>query len=130
LKRWAERYGVPMVSRLPGADTERLNKGVYFAIQHEVADEYVRIAWNSIWAEGNDPGNRASVDAVAHRMGWNSEDFQAWVGGQDCAALYEADNVAAIAAGVFGVPVMTIGPEMWWGNDRLSFLEAYLADHL
>ncbi len=29
--------------------------------------------------------------------------------------------------GVFGVPTMMIGEEIWWGNDRLEFLEEFLA---
>jgi len=28
--------------------------------------------------------------------------------------------------GVFGVPTMLLGRELWWGNDRLDFLEEFL----
>ena len=34
--------------------------------------------------------------------------------------------MAAHQRGVFGVPTMMIGDEMWWGNDRLDFLEEFL----
>ena len=29
--------------------------------------------------------------------------------------------------GVFGAPTMMLGEQMWWGNDRLEFLEEHLA---
>ena len=129
LRRWAQFYGIPLVSQLPGTDTTRLNKGVYFATDRGAADEYVRVAWNCIWAEGNDPGKPTSLDAVARSLGWDTVEFRRFVDSEECGARYEADNVAAIAAGVFGVPIIMTGRNMWWGNDRLSFVEDYVAGH-
>ena len=34
----------------------------------------------------------------------------------------------AIARNVFGVPTMAVGDAMWWGNDRLFFLEKFLTE--
>jgi 2-hydroxychromene-2-carboxylate isomerase len=28
---------------------------------------------------------------------------------------------------VFGVPTVVIGEHLWWGNDRLQFVESHLA---
>jgi 2-hydroxychromene-2-carboxylate isomerase len=28
---------------------------------------------------------------------------------------------------VFGVPTVVVGDEMWWGNDRLDFVEECMA---
>jgi 2-hydroxychromene-2-carboxylate isomerase len=28
---------------------------------------------------------------------------------------------------VFGVPTMVVGEHLWWGNDRLQFVDSYLA---
>jgi 2-hydroxychromene-2-carboxylate isomerase len=127
LRRWAEFYRVPIVSALPGADTTRLNKGVYFATDRGVADQYVQAAWNGIWAEGNDPGKPTSLDAVARGMGWDAQEFRRFIDSEDASARYEEDNVAAISAGVFGVPTIMIGRNMWWGNDRLNFVERHIA---
>ena len=40
---------------------------------------------------------------------------------------YEADTRAAIAAGVFGAPSYVIAGEIFWGQDRLDFVERRLA---
>jgi 2-hydroxychromene-2-carboxylate isomerase len=130
LHRWAVHYGIPMVTKLPGTETASLNKGVYFAADRDNADEYVRVAWDSIWAQGEDPGDAASLEGVARRMGWNAQQFEAFTLGEASASRYEVDNLAAIAAGVFGVPTVMIGDDMWWGNDRLNFVEAHIVDLL
>lgn len=38
-----------------------------------------------------------------------------------------ADTDAAIARGVFGVPTMIVGDELFWGYDDFAFLERHLA---
>jgi 2-hydroxychromene-2-carboxylate isomerase len=40
---------------------------------------------------------------------------------------YQADTEAAIGAGVFGAPSYVVGGEIFWGQDRLDFLERRLA---
>jgi len=42
---------------------------------------------------------------------------------------YEASRVAAHARGVYGVPIMMVDDQIWWGNDRLMFVEEYLKAH-
>jgi carboxymethylenebutenolidase len=39
----------------------------------------------------------------------------------------EADTRAALERGVFGAPSYVIGDEIFWGQDRLSFVERRLA---
>ena len=39
-----------------------------------------------------------------------------------------ANTDAAIAAGVFGVPTLRIGGELFWGNDASDMVEDWLAD--
>jgi 2-hydroxychromene-2-carboxylate isomerase len=42
-------------------------------------------------------------------------------------AAYAKDTADAIAAGVFGSPSYVIGDQMYWGQDRLNFVESHLA---
>ena len=35
---------------------------------------------------------------------------------------------AALAAGVFGAPAFVVGGELFWGQDRLDFVEAALKE--
>ena len=65
--------------------------------------------------------------AVAADMGWDADDYLAFTVSVQAEARYQAATKAAHERGVFGVPTMIIGEEMWWGNDRLDFVEEYLA---
>jgi 2-hydroxychromene-2-carboxylate isomerase len=59
-------------------------------------------------------------------MGWAPDDFVAFVRSEDSRTRYQQSTQQAHARGVFGVPTMIVGGEMWWGNDRLDFLEEFL----
>lgn len=41
-------------------------------------------------------------------------------------ALYQAHTEEALALGVFGAPTFVVGGELFWGQDRLDFLERRL----
>jgi 2-hydroxychromene-2-carboxylate isomerase len=70
----------------------------------------------------------ATFRAVARALGWNEEAFLAYTDSAAAIALYESATEAAHARGVFGVPTMMIADEMWWGNDRIDFLEERLEE--
>ncbi|MGE0115055.1 MAG: 2-hydroxychromene-2-carboxylate isomerase [Steroidobacteraceae bacterium] len=127
LQRWAKRYGIQMARELAGPDSSRLNKGFFFARDKNQATDYVRHAWDCVWRDGLDPGLTTTVSEAARRMQWNVDDFLAFVESETAQQQYEAENIAAIQRGVFGIPTFVIGDQMWWGNDRLDFLEEYLA---
>lgn len=41
---------------------------------------------------------------------------------------YERNTQDAAEAGVFGAPTYVVGDQLFWGQDRLSYLDAYLAE--
>jgi 2-hydroxychromene-2-carboxylate isomerase len=45
----------------------------------------------------------------------------------DAHAAYEANTQEAIDRGVFGAPTYVIDDELFWGQDRLDFVERALA---
>jgi 2-hydroxychromene-2-carboxylate isomerase len=42
-------------------------------------------------------------------------------------ARYLSNTQAAVAAGVFGAPTYVVDAELFWGQDRLDFLDRHLA---
>jgi 2-hydroxychromene-2-carboxylate isomerase len=125
-ERWARRYGVP-IENPKSYGPDRLNKGVFFAEDHAAREPYIADVWRRVWGEGGDMAGDAILRDAARARGWNEREFMAYVASREADARYEAATRAAHARGVFGVPTMMIGDEMWWGNDRLDFLEDDLA---
>jgi 2-hydroxychromene-2-carboxylate isomerase len=129
LTRWARKYGAPLAFGKAPPFTERANKGTFFAIERGQAREYVSSLWLATFGAGGDFNSDEMLSDVSRRLGWSPEEFLAFVQSDKAQRLYEAGNKEAQDRGVFGAPIMMVGDEMWWGNDRLDFLEEYLAAH-
>lgn len=137
LLRWADRYGVPfkLPKPAPGQDairkeqidSSRANKGMFFAMEQGRGREYASRVWSKTFGSGGLIGDDENLRSVAREMGWSPEALFDFIHSDKAEELYEDGNEAAHGRGVFGVPIMMVGDEMWWGNDRLSLLEEYLA---
>lgn len=126
MQRWARRYGVPL--NFPKTlKSERLNLGLYFAADRGRTEDYVRAAWLPTWGQGGDMGDETLIADVARSMGWDAAEFLGFTASPEARERYAIDNREAHSRGVFGAPTMMLGEQMWWGNDRLEFLEEHLA---
>ena len=64
---------------------------------------------------------------IAGSLGVDPDEFEAAAESDECrAALIEATD-RGLARGVFGAPTMAIGDEIFWGKDRMDFVERELA---
>ena len=125
-QRWADRYGVPIRPPAHSHDSTWLNRGVFYAIDRGRAGEYLSKAWGKMRCDGRDLVDETMWREIATELGWAADEFVTFVRGEASRQRYEQSTRAAHEHGVFGVPAMMIGAEMWWGNDRLDFLEEFL----
>ncbi len=79
-----------------------------------------------IWRDGHTGDSAASLEPVARVLG--IYDIEAAIAAPEVRAALRANTEAAIAAGVFGVPTLSIDGELFWGNDAHGLMEAVLAD--
>ena len=86
----------------------------------------VRAVFDAIWSDGCDLGDRDQRDALCRRL--VIDDYEALIARTDAKARLRDATEAAIEAGVFGVPTLAIGGELFWGLDAMPMAEAYLAD--
>jgi 2-hydroxychromene-2-carboxylate isomerase len=80
----------------------------------------------AVWAEQRNIADPAVLQALLVETGLaprRLEDSQT----QSVHERYESDSQRAIDAGVFGAPTYVVHGEMFWGQDRLDFLERRLA---
>ncbi|AKM11745.1 hypothetical protein AB433_10405 [Croceicoccus naphthovorans] len=126
LDRWAERYKIP-ISFPPSLKSELANKGVFFAEAKGQCKDYVRHVWSHSWGEGQDMSSEELLAEIASELGWEPDAFLAYVHSEEAEDAYRLSNEEAHSRGVFGAPIMMIGEEMWWGSDRLFFLDEYLS---
>ena len=125
LKRWAARYGIEM-GFPQGFDTARLNRGYFFAEREGKASAYVKSAYAAVWARSGNPADEALIRQVAAESGLSPSGLLASLDAPETLAAYQKENDAAQARGVFGVPIFMVDDQIYWGNDRVAFLEEYL----
>lgn len=78
------------------------------------------------WAEEKDVAEDAVVRACLEENGFDPA--LADSGLLSGAETFEKNTEEAIQKGVFGAPMYVVGDEMFWGQDRLSYLDAYLGE--
>ena len=127
-KRWAERYGVPITPPAGSHDSSWLNRGTFYAADKNNDADYVTAVWTRMRRDGRDLAEESTWREVARDLGWNADDFVAFIRSEASLARYRKASQDAHERGVFGVPTMLVSNEMWWGNDRLDFLEEFFKD--
>jgi 2-hydroxychromene-2-carboxylate isomerase len=124
MQRWAKRYAIPL-KRPEINKPERANAGFYgMRPGEEVA--YMRAVWKRLWGAGEDVSTDAALAGIAAEIRWETAPYLAACAAPANAAKLADATRAATAAGIFGVPMVVVGEAMFWGNDRLDFVEEHL----
>ena len=80
-----------------------------------------------VWARGLHVSEPAVVAALADEVGLGGAELVARASEPAAKALLRRQTDEAIAAGLFGVPTLIVGGELFWGYDDFPYLELYLA---
>ena len=81
----------------------------------------------ALWAEERDIAEPAVRRAVADENGYDGAALVAAERSERVQALYRKYSEEAEALGVFGAPTFVIAGELFWGQDRLEFVDRMLA---
>jgi 2-hydroxychromene-2-carboxylate isomerase len=81
----------------------------------------------AVWVRGLHVSEPAVVERVASEIGLAGAALVAQAQQSDAKERLRRQTDDAIAAGVFGVPAMAVGDELFWGYDDFPFLERFLA---
>jgi 2-hydroxychromene-2-carboxylate isomerase len=93
------------------------------ATRQQLVDSLFR----ATWAEGLDVTNPAVVARIAAESGLAGRDVLAEAAEPAAKDRVRKQTDEAIRLGVFGVPTMQVGDELFWGYDDFPYLELYLA---
>ena len=125
--RFAKRYSVPMqFNPYFPINTLNLMRGAVAAQEEGVFDRYADAVFDAMWQEQLDLGQ---VDVVVKTLQNAGLDAMALLELTQSDAIKQtliANTNQAIDRSVFGAPTMFVGDEMYFGQDRLDFIEADL----
>ncbi len=126
LRRWSEFLGVPVIAEpahFPGND--RLAAHAVIAAQEKGLDALCLSLelGRAQWEMEQDFGHMETVAAACLRSGIDVNllgDLESYE------QQFAANTMRAIKSGVFGFPSYLVDGEMFWGQDRLDFLQRKL----
>ena len=79
------------------------------------------------WAEERDIADIGTLSEICEEQGMNAGQLAAAAQSGAVKAEYEGNTEEAMARNVFGAPSYVIDGEIFWGQDRLEFVERALA---
>lgn len=124
LARFAARHGVPF-ERNPHfpINTLHLMRGAA-GLQHDTRFmPYLEAVFDAMWREPRNLGEPAEMSPVLARAGLDADEFRALIEADDTKAALKAATERAVARGAFGAPTFFVGGEMFFGQDRLDWVE-------
>jgi carboxymethylenebutenolidase len=84
-------------------------------------------ALRACWAEERDLADAETLNALCREQGMDAAALAAAAQSDAVKAEYEGNTQEAVARNVFGAPSYVVDGEIFWGQDRLEFVERALA---
>ncbi len=126
--RWCRRMQVPFNPPPISTDPTPAALVAFAAEDAGLLARYVpRVMWRE-WAEGQDIGQTEVLEGVASDIGLPRQAVRTALDDFTLLARLQENWQEATALGVIGVPSFVVGDQIFWGNDRLDFLEEHLSE--
>lgn len=127
LPRFARRYGVVLnPNPFFPINTLNLMRTAIAAQRLGCASTMIDAVYEAVWVQEKNMGDTALVAAVLTEHGLDSEALLALSQDPEVKAELIACTDAAVARGVFGAPTFFMDGEMYFGQDRLDFVQEAL----
>ncbi len=122
--RSAEMHGLPLraPSKWP-VDSQRALEVFAAARALPESPVFARSVLRAAWAEDRDISEPSVLASCLTAAGLDPAAFLPAAGSAAAGELVARLSSEAHALGVFGVPTLALGSELFWGNDRLPMLE-------
>ena len=132
LQRWRDHLCIPIqIQPKFFPSSEQLTAGCIIALRETVGDQpAIKLAHRvlkAVWQEEKNPADPATLAALIKDIGQDADHVIKLGEDPKWAERRIADTEAALARNVFGAPSYVIGDDIFWGQDRLEFVERRLA---
>ena len=131
LKRWAAYFDVPfqMNPHFPINTLPLMRGATALQMKGDAAglDRYNAAIYAAMFEVPKNLGLPEEIGKVLHAAGFDPAQFLAMINDQAVKDRLKENTAAAVTRGVFGAPTFFVGEQMFWGQDRLQFVEQALA---
>ena len=129
LRRWRSRLELELnlEPQYFPTDCNFASRVIIGAIEagHDVT-ELVYQLMSAVWVREENVSETSVVMGAIERSGGRVDDFLAAADHSNVQDIIIENSELAVSKGVFGVPSYVVGEEVFWGQDRLEFLDQFL----
>jgi len=129
MQRWAEYYQIPMQMNphfpMNTLTLMRILTGVQL-LHLEKFEQVLKLLFDAMFGTPQNLNELTVLAEVLKPSGFSVEDIMSMVQSEVVKQKLITETEQAIQRGIFGAPTFFVGDEMYWGQDRLHFVEQAL----
>jgi len=129
MQRWAEYYQIPMQMNphfpMNTLTLMRILTGVQL-LHLEKFEQVLKLLFDAMFGTPQNLNEPTVLAEVLKPSGFSVEDIMSMVQSDVVKQKLITETEQAIQRGIFGAPTFFVGDEMYWGQDRLHFVEQTL----
>ena len=131
LQRFADKYKVPY-KRNPyfPVNTLSLMRGAVSYQEDGDFLKYVNVMFKNMWIEPKNLNDDEVLKKVLIDNNFDADDFIKRISDQNTKNKLISNTENAVKKGAFGAPTIFVGDEMFFGQDRMEFIEDYINNWL
>jgi 2-hydroxychromene-2-carboxylate isomerase len=107
-------------------NTLNLMRGAVALLTTEHFQTYINVVFDAMWVNGKNMGDVETVVNVLTEAGLNASSILESTQSPEIKAALISNTEKAVERGLFGAPTMFVDNEMFFGQDRLHFVESAL----
>lgn len=130
LQMWARLYQVSLhkPDNFPASTVTA--QRIACALPAEQRGAWAQASCLAYWGQGRDISQAEVLGAIASELGWDPAATLALAQSPEAKEQLRLNTEEAVQRGAFGAPTIFVGERMFWGNDRLTLLDAHLAGQI
>jgi len=127
IPRWLGRYGLTLKfnPHFP-VNTVKAMRGALVALDRGEIEPYNRTLFAAMWQRELDLAKIEVLEQVIDKAGLDAAAYLDRIGHEAIKEGLKANTAEAVDRGAFGAPTFFVEGEMFFGNDRLDFVEETL----
>lgn len=129
MQRWSEYYHIPMQMNphfpMNTLTLMRILTGVQL-LHLEKFEQVLKLLFDAMFGTPQNLNEPTVLAEVLKPSGFSVEDIMSMVQSDVVKQKLITETEQAILRGIFGAPTFFVGDEMYWGQDRLHFVEQAL----
>ena len=126
LERWRQHLNIPLILKpkfFPVNDLQASAMVIAADLKGKNSIDLAGACLRAVWAEERNIAAPDTLVSIANDLGMDGAELLTQSGSAEVAQVFERNSQDALGIGVFGAPTYAVGEQLFWGQDRLGFLE-------